>query len=188
MPLHGPDISVDASAYIHETAQIYGKVTIGANSSVWPQVVMRAEMYEIEIGARTNIQDFVMVHVGAHTPTIIGDDCSITHHVTLHGCTVGNQCLIGINATLMDGSVIGQNSIVAGHAIVTENTVFPDNVVIAGAPAKVIAERDCGEANRFNALFYAQNAKNYQAGIYRLNPDELMAEFAKDTPPSRTKA
>ncbi len=178
MPLHGPDIDIDDSVYLHETAHIYGKVRIGAESSVWPNVVMRAEMYEIEIGARTNIQDFVMVHVGRDTPTLIGDDCSITHHVTLHGCSVGNKCLIGINATLMDGSVIGQNSIVAGHAIVTENAVFPDNVVIAGAPAKVIAERDCGEANRFNALFYAENARNYQKGIYRLDPATLMAKFS----------
>lgn len=179
MPLYGPDITIDDSAYIHKSALIYGAVTIGANSSVWPHVVMRAEMFEICIGARTNIQDFVMVHVGGASPTVIGDDCSITHHVTLHGCTVGDQCLIGINATLMDGSVIGKNSIVAGHSIVTENSVFPDNVVIAGAPAKIIAERDCGDANRFNAHFYAQNARNYQKQIYRLDPDQLMADFQK---------
>ena len=114
MPLFGPDITIDPSVYIHETAYLYGKITIGADSSVWPNVVMRSEMHEIIIGERSNIQDFVMVHVGYETPTIVGDDCSITHHVNLHGCTIGNNCLIGINATLMDGSKIGANSIVAG--------------------------------------------------------------------------
>jgi carbonic anhydrase/acetyltransferase-like protein (isoleucine patch superfamily) len=172
MPIFGPDITLDPSVYLHETAHLYGKISIGPESSVWPQVVMRAELYEIQIGARTNIQDFVMIHVGVTTPTVVGDDCSITHHATLHGCTIGNNCLIGINATLMDGSIIGANSIVAGHAIVTENAVFPENSIIAGAPAKVIATRDCAAANQLNAKFYCQNAKNYKQGIYRFqSPD-----------------
>ena len=74
----------------------------GRESSIWPNAVMRAEMFHIEIGARTNIQDFVLIHVGATTPTIIGDDCSITHHATLHGCELGDKCLVGINSTIMD--------------------------------------------------------------------------------------
>jgi carbonic anhydrase/acetyltransferase-like protein (isoleucine patch superfamily) len=172
MPIFGPDITLDPSVYLHETAYLYGKISIGPESSVWPQVVMRAELYEIKIGARSNIQDFVMIHVGVATPTLVGDNCSITHHATLHGCTIGDNCLIGINATLMDGSVIGANSIVAGNAIVTENSVFPENSVIAGAPAKVIASRDCGDANQLNARFYCENAKNYRQGIYRFkSPD-----------------
>lgn len=169
MPCFGPDIKLDPSVYIHETAFLYGKITMGADSSIWPNVVMRAELYEISIGQRTNIQDFVMIHVGVETPTIIGDDCSITHHATLHGCSIGNNCLIGINATLMDGSIIGNNSIIAGHAIITENSVFPDNAIIAGAPAKQIATRDCGEANRLNAAFYVKNAQNYNRGVYRFD-------------------
>lgn len=168
MPLFGPDITIDPSVYIHETAYLYGKITIGADSSVWPNVVMRSEMHEIIIGERSNIQDFVMVHVGYETPTIVGDDCSITHHVNLHGCTIGNKCLIGINATLMDGSKIGANSIVAGHSIVTENSEFPENSIIAGAPAKLIGTRDNSVANKLNADFYNQNAKNYTAGKYRI--------------------
>jgi len=176
MPIFGPDIKIDKTVYLHETSYLYGKVTIGAASSVWPNVVMRAEMHEIIIGKKTNIQDFVMVHVGAFTPTIIGDECSITHHVTLHGCEVGNKCLIGINATLMDGSKIGANSIVAGHAIVTENSVFPENSIIAGTPAKLVGTRDCGDANAFNAAFYAQNAKNYMNEIYRINDIESLTK------------
>jgi carbonic anhydrase/acetyltransferase-like protein (isoleucine patch superfamily) len=118
------------------------------------------------------------VHVGGATPTLIGDDCSITHHVVLHGCTIGNKCLIGINATIMDGAIIGNNCIVAGHSIVTEGSVFPDNSIIAGSPAKLVKERDNGAANAMNAAFYVQNAKNYAQGIHRISEDDLrMAGF-----------
>ena len=167
------EINIDPSAWVHETALIYGHVAIGADSSVWPHVVMRSEMHHIAIGARSNIQDFVMLHVGGMTPTIIGDDCSITHHATLHGCTIGDKCLIGINATIMDGAVIGNNCIVAGHSIVTEGSVFPDNSIIAGSPAKLVKTRDSGDANALNAAFYVQNAQNYAQGKHRFTADDL---------------
>jgi carbonic anhydrase/acetyltransferase-like protein (isoleucine patch superfamily) len=167
------EINIDETAYVHETALIYGHVTIGAESSVWPYAVMRSESDYIQIGARTNIQDFVMVHVGNMVPTIIGDDCSITHHATIHGCTIGDKCLIGINATIMDGAKIGNNCIVAGHSIVTEGSEFPDNSIIAGSPAKLVKTRDSGEANLINAKFYVENRKNYAKGIHRFTQDNL---------------
>ena len=170
-------ITIDETAWVHDSALIYGHVSIGSDSSVWPYVVMRSEMYHIDIGARTNIQDFVMVHVGAGTPTIIGDDCSITHHATLHGCTIGDKCLIGINATIMDGAKIGNNCIVAGHSIVTEGSEFPDNSIIAGSPAKLVKTRDSGDANAMNAAFYVQNAKNYAEGVHRFSDDDLKTVF-----------
>ena len=170
-------VTIDETVWVHDSALIYGHVSIGPDSSVWPYVVMRSEMYHIEIGARTNIQDFVMVHVGAGTPTIIGDDCSITHHATLHGCTIGDKCLIGINATIMDGAKIGNNCIVAGHSIVTEGSEFPDNSIIAGSPAKLVKTRDSGDANAMNAAFYVQNAKNYAKGLHRFSDDDLKAVF-----------
>jgi carbonic anhydrase/acetyltransferase-like protein (isoleucine patch superfamily) len=172
-------VVLDSPAFIHETAFIYGKVYLGPGSTVWPHVVMRAEMFEIRIGARTNIQDFCMVHVGGSTPTVIGEDCSITHHVTLHGCEVGDKCLIGINATLMDGSKIGTGSIVAGHSIVTENSVFPENSIVAGAPAKLVKTRDNRAANTFNARFYELNGLNYARGIDVMDMDALRT-FAKE--------
>ena len=173
----GDGVALDDSTYVHETAYLYGKITIGAESSVWPQVVMRSETHEIRIGERSNIQDFVMVHVGAVTPTIVGDDCSITHHTTIHGCTIGDRCLIGINATIMDGAVIGDNSIVAGHSIVRENAEFPPNSIIAGVPAKVVGTRDNGAANAKNAEFYRQNAINYAAGRERMPEEQMRAIF-----------
>lgn len=160
----GPHVTLNNPAFIHETAQLYGKVFIDEGASIWPYVVTRAEMYDIRIGKRTNIQDFVMIHVGNGTPTHVGDNCSITHHCTLHGCDVGDNCLIGINSTLMDGVKVGANSIVAGHSILKEGSEFPDNSIIAGAPAKLIKTRDNRAANQFNAAFYYQNAQNYAAG------------------------
>jgi len=172
-PHIGPDVTLDEPAFIHPTALIHGQVRIGKGASVWPYAVFRAEMFEIVVGERTNIQDFVMIHVGNRTPTLIGRECSITHHVTLHGCEIGDCCLIGIGATVMDGARIGANSIVAGHSIVTEGSEFPANSIIAGSPAKLIKSRDNGAANRRNAMFYHLNALNYARGVERLQPSDL---------------
>ena len=156
--------NIDPSVWVHESANLYGKLSIAEGSSVWPNVVMRSEMQHIEIGRMTNIQDFVMIHVGYDTPTIIGDFCSITHHSTIHGATIGDACLIGINATIMDGAVIGAGSIVAGGAFVPEGKEYPPNSIIMGSPAKVKAERDNNHANRMNAWLYHRNAQFYAQG------------------------
>jgi len=171
LPHVGPQVELDGLALLHPTAQLHGRVWIGPGASVWPYVVMRSEIHHIRIGARTNLQDFVMVHVGNDTPTIVGEDCSITHHVTLHGCEIGDRCLIGIHATIMDGAKIGANSIVAGHAIVMQNQVFPENSIIGGVPAKLIGRRDNGEANLRNARFYEEIARRLVRGEERLQED-----------------
>ncbi|MFX6330628.1 gamma carbonic anhydrase family protein, partial [Acinetobacter baumannii] len=90
------------------------------------------EVHEVVIGPRSNVQDFVMIHVGNSGGTIVGADCSITHHVTLHGCTLGDNVLVGIGATIMDGCVIGENSIIAGGSFLKENTIVPPNSIVAG--------------------------------------------------------
>jgi carbonic anhydrase/acetyltransferase-like protein (isoleucine patch superfamily) len=125
------------AAYIHPSAHIYGNVEIGEGASLWPCAVVRAESRLVRIGRYTNLQDHVMLHVGYHAPTIVGDYCSITHRVVLHGCTIGDNCLIGIGATVMEGAVIGENSIVAGHSFVADNTIVPPNSIVMGTPAKV---------------------------------------------------
>lgn len=158
---------IDSSVWIAPSAQLYGEVHIAAGSSVWPNAVIRAECNAVRIGRLTNVQDFVMIHVGFESPTIIGDCCSLTHHVTVHGARIGNACLIGINATIMDAAVIGAGSIVAGGAFVTEGSVFPPGSIIAGLPAKVIATRDCARPNRLNAWTYHRNAEAYRRGEHR---------------------
>ena len=180
MTRFGPEITLNDPAFIHETALVYGKVTIGEGASLWPYVVIRSEMHEVVIGERTNIQDFVMIHVGNETPTVIGGNCSITHHVTVHGAEVGDNCLIGINATLMDGSKIGKNSIVAGHSIITEGTEFPPNSIIAGSPAKRVKERDNRVANIMNARFYYENALAYASGDHRVTERESFRKAMQD--------
>ncbi|QIE54798.1 gamma carbonic anhydrase family protein [Pikeienuella piscinae] len=173
-PHIGPDVKgAERAAFIHPTALLHGRVTLSDGVSVWPYVVTRAEMHEIRIGARTNLQDHVMVHVGYSTPTIIGADCSITHRVVLHGCEIGDRCLIGIGATVMDSAKIGANSIVAGHAIVSEGAEFPENSIIAGVPAKLVKTRDNRAANLMNARFYHINALNYAQGIERFSAADL---------------
>jgi carbonic anhydrase/acetyltransferase-like protein (isoleucine patch superfamily) len=186
---YGPDVAFDAPAFIHPSVQIYGKVRVGREASIWPNTVMRAENYEIVIGAATNIQDFVMVHVGDRSGTFVGENCSITHHVTLHGCRVGDNCLVGINATLMDGSEIGDNCIVGAGAVLTARTKIPDNSIVVGAPAKAIKTRNNYVANRWNAWLYQINAHAYREGNHRCwdgaefvsqakdKMKELMAEF-----------
>ena len=125
-------------AYLDPTARVHGTVEIGENASLWPYTVIRAESRHVRLGRYTNLQDHVMVHVGYRTPTVVGDNCSITHRVVLHGCTIGDNCLIGIGATVMEGAMIGENSIVAGHSYVADNTVIPPNSIVMGTPAKVV--------------------------------------------------
>jgi carbonic anhydrase/acetyltransferase-like protein (isoleucine patch superfamily) len=158
---------VDPTAWLADSVELYGKVTIGADSSLWPQCVIRAECQEVRIGRHTNLQDFVMIHVGYDDPCVIGDFCSITHHATVHGAVVEDDCLIGINAVVMDGAVIGRGSIVAPGAVVTEGTNVPPHSIVAGVPARVIKERDSTAENRMNAWSYWTNARAYREGHHR---------------------
>ena len=158
---------IDPSAWIAPSAQLYGAISIARDSSIWHNAVLRAECQRIQIGRMTNLQDFAMVHIAFHAATVIGDFCSITHHATVHGCTVGDHCLVGIGAVIMDDAVIGEGSIVAGGAFVKEGSVFPAHSIIAGTPAKRIAERDCSRPNRLNAWLYHRNAEHTRRGDYR---------------------
>jgi carbonic anhydrase/acetyltransferase-like protein (isoleucine patch superfamily) len=156
-----------SAAYIDPTAPVFGKVEIGEGSSLWPYAVIRAESRLVRVGRFTNLQDHVMLHVGYHAPTIVGDYCSITHRVVLHGCTIGDNCLIGIGATVMEGAVIGENSIVAGHSFVADNTIVPPNSIVMGTPAKVVRQANSFVANRINAMLYHRNALAYARGEHR---------------------
>lgn len=155
------------AAWIHESAAVFGNVTIGEGASVWPGVVIRAELQSVTVGRFVNLQDHAMVHIGYAAPTVIGDYASITHRVVLHGCTIGENCLIGIGATIMDGAVVGANSIVAGHSFVREGQVIPPNSIVMGTPAKVVRTADNFVANRLNAWLYYRNAGAYAEGNHR---------------------
>jgi carbonic anhydrase/acetyltransferase-like protein (isoleucine patch superfamily) len=181
-------LQIHPSVWIAPGVQLYGAVTIGEGSSVWTNATMRAECHAIRIGRMTNVQDFAMIHVAYDRETVIGDFCSITHHCTIHGCTIEDDVLVGINATVMDGAVIGRGSIVAGGAFVKENSVFPPGSIIAGVPAKVVKPRDAARENRMNAWLYHRNAQHYRDGKHRAweGPEfdrwyaEMQARVARD--------
>lgn len=160
-------LDLDAAAYIHPSASIYGKVRLREGSSVWCNAVIRSEAAHVDIGEMTNLQDFVMVHTDPGRPVVVGARCSITHHATLHGCTIGDDVLIGINATVYGGASIGSGSIVGQHAYVKNGTVVPPNSIVVGSPAKVIRTVDSRVANRVNAEFYLRNALAYARGDHR---------------------
>ena len=136
-----PDIA--DTAFVDETAIVIGDVTIGADSSLWPMAVARGDVHSITIGERTNIQDASVLHVthdGKYTPggfpLNIGDDVTVGHRVTLHACTVGNLCLIGMSATIMDGAVIGEKSIIAAGALVPTGKELEGGYLYVGSPVK----------------------------------------------------
>ncbi len=129
--------SVAESAFLVDSAQVIGAVTIGEQSSLWFNVVVRGDVNQIRIGARTNIQDGSVVHVTHKThPTYIGDDVTVGHNVTLHGCQIGDRCLIGMGAVVMDGVVIEDDVMVAAGALVVPGTRVPSRSLFTGAPAK----------------------------------------------------
>jgi carbonic anhydrase/acetyltransferase-like protein (isoleucine patch superfamily) len=156
-----------AAAYIDPTVRIYGSVEIGEGASLWPYAVIRAEAFTVRIGRLSNLQDHVMVHVGDRTPTIVGAYCSIGHRAVLHGCSIGDNCLIGIGATVMDGVEIGEGSIVAAHSYVASSMVVPPGSIVMGTPARVVRSADSFVANRVNAMLYHRNALAYVEGDHR---------------------
>lgn len=160
-------LDTSGAAYIDPSAQIYGQVTLREGCSIWCNAVIRCEAAHVDIGAFSNIQDFVMIHTDPGRPVVVGSHCSITHHATLHGCTIGDNVLVGINATVYGGAVIGDNSIIGQHTYVKDGMVVPPNSIVVGSPAKVIRTANNWIANRINALFYYRNALAYSAGDHR---------------------
>jgi gamma-carbonic anhydrase len=153
--------TVHPSAYIDSSAQVIGDVRIGAESSVWMNVVIRGDVNAIRIGARTNVQDLTMVHVMREThQTVIGDDVTVGHSAVVHGTTIEDRCLIGMGAILLNGSRIGTGSIVAAGALVPEGMVVPPGSMVMGRPGKVTrrltAEEDA------SIRWYADNYVRYR--------------------------
>ncbi|HEX7410440.1 MAG TPA: gamma carbonic anhydrase family protein [Candidatus Binatia bacterium] len=138
IPYKGRLPQVDPSAYVNPSAQVIGDVEIGAQASVWFNVVIRGDVYHIRIGARTNIQDNSTVHVTrGRWGTFIGDDVTVAHGVILHGCRIADRCLIGMGAIVMDGVEIEEDCLVAAGSLVAPGTKIPRGHMVMGSPAKV---------------------------------------------------
>jgi carbonic anhydrase/acetyltransferase-like protein (isoleucine patch superfamily) len=136
---------IDPTAFISETSVIIGDVHIGSQSSIWYHVVIRGDVNSIKIGSRTNIQDLSLLHVTGNKgnghpgfPLFIGDNVTVGHNVTLHGCRIENSAFIGMKAMVMDGVVVGEGALVAAGSLVTERTVIPPWTLWMGSPAKQI--------------------------------------------------
>jgi carbonic anhydrase/acetyltransferase-like protein (isoleucine patch superfamily) len=143
MPLYAlgptrPSVPAEGSYWVAPDAHVIGRVELGEDVGVWFGAVLRGDNEPIRIGARTNIQEGVVIHVDPGFPVAIGQGCTIGHHAIVHGCTIGDNSLIGMGATVLNGAVIGNNCLVGANALVTEGKVFPDNSLIVGAPAKTI--------------------------------------------------
>src|SRR5436190_24383357 len=129
---------IHPTVFIDDSAQVIGDVEIGEESSVWMTVVIRGDVHRIRIGRRSNVQDGTIVHVMKDThPTTIGDNVTIGHAAVVHGCTIEDQCLIGMGAILLNGAHIGAQSIVAAGALITEGMKVPAKSLVMGSPAKV---------------------------------------------------
>jgi carbonic anhydrase/acetyltransferase-like protein (isoleucine patch superfamily) len=129
---------IDPTAFVAETAVVIGDVVIGEHSSIWYGTVLRGDVHYIRIGNRTNIQDQSIIHVtGGSDPTVLEDEVTIGHRVTLHGCYVESGCLIGIGSILLDGVHVGRNSLVAAGSLVTPRMHIPPGSLVMGSPAKV---------------------------------------------------
>jgi gamma-carbonic anhydrase len=148
---------IHPSVFIAAGAYIIGDVTIGENSSVWFNAVIRGDVHYIKIGAGVNIQDLCMLHVTRDTyPLTVGNYVTVGHGAVLHGCTVNDAVLVGMRATVLDGATIGSYSLIAAGSVVREGFVIPEGVLVAGVPARIV--RELREDERRGLL---QSAKNY---------------------------
>ncbi len=151
---------IDESVFLAPGAKIVGDVKIGANSSIWYNTVVRGDVNYITIGKNTNVQDLSMLHVTAKIfPLIIGDDVTIGHSVTLHGCVLHDRTFIGMGATILDGAIVESDSMVAAGAVVRQNFTVPSGKLVAGVPAKVI--RDLSDEEIKNIPESAERYKKY---------------------------
>ncbi|MDO8274192.1 MAG: gamma carbonic anhydrase family protein [Serpentinimonas sp.] len=161
---------VHPSAFVADSAQVIGQVSLGAEASVWFGCVIRGDTEAIAIGAGSNIQDASVLHADYGFPLQVGERVTVGHQVMLHGCTIGDESLIGIGAVVLNGARIGKHCLVGAGALVTEGKEFPDGSLILGSPAKVVRTLtpEQIEGLRQSAQHYIENARRYRNGLRKL--------------------
>ena len=166
---YSPDIPT--SAWIAPSAMVIGNVRLEREASVWFGAVLRGDIELIHVGEGSNIQDNAILHTDAGFPLTIGRSCTIGHRAVLHGCTIGENSLVGIGATVLNGATVGANCIIGAHALVTEGKTIPDNSLAIGAPAKVIRELSAEDISGIahNADHYIENWRRFSAELVRLD-------------------
>ena len=158
-------------AWVAKTAQVIGRVAMGEDASVWFGAVLRGDNEWITLGARSNVQDGSVLHTDMGSPLTLGDDVTVGHQAVLHGCTVGDGSLVGIQAVVLNGARIGKHCLVGAGALVTEGKAFPDSSLIVGSPAKLLRPLTDQELARMarGAAHYVDNARRYAATLARVS-------------------
>ncbi|MEI5989629.1 transferase [Enterococcus termitis] len=154
--------------FIAASADVYGKVILAKDTSIWFQTVIRGDNNSITINTGSNVQDGTVIHVDHNAPVVIGENVTIGHHSMLHGCTIEDGALIGMSSTILNHAIIGQNSMIGAGSLVTEGTEIPPNVLAFGRPAKVIRPltREELRKNKENAQHYVELSKEFAAEKY----------------------
>jgi len=168
--LDGKAPAMGAGAWVADSAQVMGAVELAENASVWFGAVVRGDTETIRIGRNSNIQDLSVLHADIGCPLTIGDNVTVGHQVMLHGCTIGDGSLIGIQSVILNNARIGKNSIVGAGSVVTEGKEFPDNSLIIGSPAKVVrtlAPEVAAELAQ-SAEHYVENAQRFARGLKKI--------------------
>ena len=161
---------IDPSAWVAETAVVIGKVRLAQDSSIWFGAVLRGDNELIQIGVGSNVQDGAVMHTDMGYPLTLGQHVTVGHNAMLHGCSVGDGSLIGINAVILNGAIIGKNCIIGANTLIAEGKEIPDNSLVVGSPGKVIkqlTEQQVAQL-KLNAVHYVENAKRYQQSLIRL--------------------
>lgn len=161
--------TISGEAFVHPDAVIIGSVTIGARSSVWPGAVLRGDGGEIHVGARTSIQDNVVVHTTPEWPTVVGDDCVIGHLVHLEGCTIEDEVLVGNASMVLHRCVVRTGAVVAANSVVLNDIEVPSGALAAGSPAVVKPGRARLDDIRHGAEEYVKRIERYRTGLRRLD-------------------
>lgn len=159
------------SAWVAETAEVIGNVSLAQDTGIWSNVVIRGDNEPVTVGAATNIQEAAILHSDAGSPLTIGRDVTVGHKAMLHGCTVGDGSLIGIGAIVLNNARIGSGCLVGAGALVTEGKEFPDGSLILGSPAKAVRSLSPEqiEGLRQSARHYVQNAARFRKGLRRVD-------------------
>jgi len=165
-----PELPGEGEYWVAETATLIGRVRLKRDASVWFGAVLRGDNEWIELGERSQIQDNATLHTDPGFPLTIGRNCVIGHNVILHGCTIGDESLVGMGAIMLNGSKVGRNCLVGAGAVITEGKTFPDNSLIVGAPARVVRTLDEKAADmiRGGADVYVRRFKQYAKGLRRV--------------------
>ena len=166
-----PDLPEDGNFWVAENATVLGRVILKPGANIWYNCVLRGDNDPITIGEQSNIQDGTVIHTDVGAPCTIGDRVTVGHMAMLHGCTVGDDSLIGIGARVLNRAVIGRNCIIGAHALIPEGKEIPDGSLVMGAPGKVVKELSDTQRQviKLSALHYVDNARRHADLMTRID-------------------